>query len=505
MSETILNWHDYSYFPYEKEFALREAKLAIGSNKINSSTRGIILKAICDINSLKRLTYFSSIDTLEGRIPTQQALFETNNAQKVTTRQQTRYSSHGMHEYKGKFNPQVVRSLINILGISPGDKVLDPFCGSGTTLLECKHSGVSATGFDLNPLAIQIAKAKVDMLDVDHKKLLAEWGGLWNQFTSRRHEFQIKKETTRTEYLKKWMPEQYFLDYELLLELCNELPEKTSNIFKVVASNRIRDFSYQDPADLRIRKRKDKVPKQNIHDILTKDFTGLLEKVIHAKKILDNNSKPVEISAYCADSKLLVNKDKLKKNKPSFTAVITSPPYATALPYIDTQRLSLVWFNLCGPTDIHVLDSALVGSREFNSLTKGDWMNALNNNTDKLSHYLYEYCLELQKNLGPTDGFRRQAMPPLMYRYLVDMRDIFSSLLTQVVPGGKVAMIVGYNHTVLGGKKIEIKTPDLLVEAAKNAGWELVENTPLESYQRYGIHHKNSVAKEALIVVKNNG
>src|SRR5690606_18912422 len=93
-------------------------------------------------------------------IPTMQAMLERVNGTGIN-RQSTRYSAHGLHEYKGKFNPQIVRAILNILGIPAGSNVIDPFCGSGTALLECAHLGMYARGTDINPLAVFIANAKL--------------------------------------------------------------------------------------------------------------------------------------------------------------------------------------------------------------------------------------------------------------------------------------------------------------------------------------------------------
>src|SRR5207247_6086504 len=49
----------------------------------------------------------------------------------------------------------------------------------------------------------------------------------------------------------------------------------------------------------------------------------------------------------------------------SFDCVITSPPYATALPYIDTQRLSLAFLGLSKASEIRILERSLIGNREI--------------------------------------------------------------------------------------------------------------------------------------------
>ncbi len=76
----------------------------------------------------------------------------------------TRGGPHGIHPYPAKFIPQIPQSLISAL--HPGDEtaVLDPFCGSGTTLVEGAIAGVPAIGIDLHPLACLISKVKVTPL-----------------------------------------------------------------------------------------------------------------------------------------------------------------------------------------------------------------------------------------------------------------------------------------------------------------------------------------------------
>jgi site-specific DNA-methyltransferase (cytosine-N4-specific) len=77
---------------------------------------------------------------------------------------QTRGETHGIHPYPAKFIPQIPRTLIEILHPGDGTAVLDPFCGSGTTLLEAAQVGVPAIGVDLSPLACLISRVKVTPL-----------------------------------------------------------------------------------------------------------------------------------------------------------------------------------------------------------------------------------------------------------------------------------------------------------------------------------------------------
>ena len=64
----------------------------------------------------------------------------------------------GIHPYPAKFIPQIPRKLIELFHPGASSVVLDPFCGSGTTLVEAIHMGLDACGIDLNPLACLLSR-----------------------------------------------------------------------------------------------------------------------------------------------------------------------------------------------------------------------------------------------------------------------------------------------------------------------------------------------------------
>lgn len=74
--------------------------------------------------------------------------------------QDSGYASHNIHSFPAKFPPQLPRKFIQALTL-PGETVLDPMMGSGTTVLEAFLLGRRGIGFDTDPLAVMLAKAKV--------------------------------------------------------------------------------------------------------------------------------------------------------------------------------------------------------------------------------------------------------------------------------------------------------------------------------------------------------
>ena len=72
-----------------------------------------------------------------------------------------------LHPYPARFIESIPRSLIDALGVKPGTSIMDPFCGSGTTLLEAKKRGIDSVGVDLNPIACLISKVKTQQAQVN--------------------------------------------------------------------------------------------------------------------------------------------------------------------------------------------------------------------------------------------------------------------------------------------------------------------------------------------------
>ena len=78
----------------------------------------------------------------------------------------TGYATHGLFPYRGKFHPQMVKGIMNAMGLKLGDTVLDPMMGSGTVLIEARLMGINSIGLDASPFCRFMAQAKVDALTV---------------------------------------------------------------------------------------------------------------------------------------------------------------------------------------------------------------------------------------------------------------------------------------------------------------------------------------------------
>jgi site-specific DNA-methyltransferase (cytosine-N4-specific) len=269
-------------------------------------------------------------------------------------------------------------------------------------------------------------------------------------------------------------------------------------VFLVLASDHLREYSLQEPSDLRIRRRKSELPEVEFNLAFQASVNNFINKVEAAQAITGVPSRKAWAHLQS------VTDLGVKPSVLQYDAAVTSPPYAMALPYIDTQRLSLIWLDLTAADNIALLESDLIGSREFRGQARKASTEILLDNRHAVPVEQHGLCVELYNNLAAGDGFRRQQVPSLLYRYFSNMQSAFLSVGSMMRRQAPFALVVGHNHTTIGGERYDIDTPTHLASIACNAGWEVEEKVPLQTYRRYGLHSENAVAAETLLVLRKN-
>jgi tRNA G10 N-methylase Trm11 len=519
MNKLQLVWHKYKYFPYERLLAEREVS-SLFTGKIDvQSNRVTVINTPENENAVARLTYFQVAECLGNQVVPDQAKLEASASSNGTTwypeidpipqlrRQSTRYSAHGLHEYRGKFNPQVVRSIGNILGLQRGAYLLDPFCGSGTTVLESAHIGWNCIGIDINPLGVMIANAKVAAFKADPIELQDASERLASQLenkSSEGNDWQVYLPTS--DYLEQWFTVPVLKQLCRILRAIDAVKNSSfRDIFRVIVSDIIRDVSLQDPGDLRIRRRKNPALDYPAVDLFVQGIRSKIPSVLRARRFVSPDDSSAQ-KAFFGDSRTVtstIRQTLAESHRRTFDAAITSPPYATALPYMDTQRLSLAVLGLIEPRDLRSKEKGMIGNREITDLQRRRLEGEITRNDGKLPADVHSFCMTLLELANdPNHGFRRRNVPALVYKYLTDMAEMFESVHGLIKRGGKYALLVGRNATTLKGKEIEINTPQLLASIAASRSWEVEELLPFETYQRFHVHKNNSITSENLVVLK---
>lgn len=150
---------DNIQFIYELALARLELHSFNPDLKVTNDFREFELKNDGNFETLKkRLAYFKTINDDYSDYYYLQKYNQTKSV--------NQYLTHWIYPYKGKFHPQMIKALMNIIKIQNGETLFDPFVGSGTAVLEAQILGVNAIGLDISPLCVLISKVKTESVDV---------------------------------------------------------------------------------------------------------------------------------------------------------------------------------------------------------------------------------------------------------------------------------------------------------------------------------------------------
>ncbi len=284
---------DNVQFIYELSLAELELKALGADYKITNGLREFKLNnksKELDERIIKRSSYFKTVEK------TFTDYFKI--IQKNKTRSVNQYLTHWIYPYKGKFHPQMIRALLNIIGLKEGDTVFEPFSGSGTTALEAQLLGINFVGIDISPLCVLQGNVKTKSIYV-----LDEIIRLKDTLISK-----IK--------LSLFNNEGDF--YKVLKDIENEDVRSFYTLARLLAvsdeARRGREFERS----------------------FIKNLNLMIDSVRDYKEISDKlNLSLGSIDLKMGDSRNI----KLPDN--SIDGIITSPPYSIALDYVDNDAHSL--------------------------------------------------------------------------------------------------------------------------------------------------------------------
>jgi len=295
-------------FIYELVLAQLELHSLSAAFEMDDELSGVTLRNAGDDRRLKRrLAYFQ---TVNGENTDYSYISRKNR-----TRSVNQYLTHWIYPYKGKFHPQMIRAALNIIGMEPGETVLDPFVGSGTTALEAQLLGVNCVGLDASPLCVLQSRVKT----ASHEA--------------------IKEIREQCEALMALNQAEMALDGKAL------------NPFTSIADQRVQDF-------FRLAKLvalSDSVRRRKDSSMAFASRTRLM-----TQSIMDYDQIRTELKLSLGratieqgDARALLLRDE------SIDGIITSPPYAIALDYIKNDAHALEALGL----DIREMREQFVGLR----------------------------------------------------------------------------------------------------------------------------------------------
>jgi hypothetical protein len=455
---------------------------------------------------LQDLTFARSV-AINGEVrPTVQGLLEAADG---TRRKNSTYATHGIHRYKGKFYPQLGRCLIN-LSSDPNALIVDPFTGSGTVGLESVLLGRRFHGIELSPVGAATARAKVALMATSSDALQdasTVFGRLSTRDDGRAILWEHFDPATHAE-LESWFPPSVLARISRVLSFVSDIEGTQPDwpgigqAARVCLSDLIREVSHQDPSDLRIRRRKEPLVDAPVELMFLERWNEIVRKVLAAQSVLGEVKGTADV----------VQGDSTDPGSWPATAdgtaepidaIVSSPPYAAALPYLDTDRLSLAAVFGNSKQERAGLEAKLVGSREISTRDLRSWTEWLRGAeaAEMLPASTAAFLLALSDAVAADSsaGFRKQQTPAVLTRYFVAMSKVLREIAARLRPSGQAWYVLGDSRTTVGGVGWTIPTTQETAAIAKHQGLELIETIPITVTRENMRHSKNAITKNTLL------
>lgn len=387
-------------------------------------------------------------------------------------------AAHRWYRFVLSFPPHLVRDYVERFSLAPGAIVLDPFCGTGTTLVECKKLGIESVGIERNPVASFASKVKVDW-GVDPENLLAHARHIAREADHRLEAQGISQgiglplfghEIPATEL--RALPE---VAAKLLLRgsICPLPLHKILVIMDALRDHAVESLKRHEQlalaralnsgvSNLQFGPEVGVGPAKSDAPAVSIWLDSVRDIAEDVSKLASNES--VRAVVCQADSR------EIRSVLPprSVDAVITSPPYPNEKDYTRSTRLESVLLGFTRTKeDLRLLKQGLVRSN-----TRGVYKS--DSDDSLVSHFpeiqaIAEAIEQRRIELGKTSGFERMY-PRVTRLYFGGMARHLSELRTVLRPGARLAYVVGDQASYL---RVMIRTGHLLANIAESLGYEV--------------------------------
>ncbi|MFH1820856.1 MAG: DNA methyltransferase [Methanobacteriota archaeon] len=245
------------------------------------------------------------------------------------------------------FSRDLIFLLAETWSLGEGDTVLDPFCGTGTTLLACKELGVDCIGRDVHPLMLFAARVK--LRDYDKSKLRELIGVfLKGEFESR--------EVDAPKFVARVFPKPMLEEVTAVRQRVQEIDDESVREFLMLglAAAAMRcSWARIDGAAIKVFKRLLPPLRRELGHQLWRMF----------KDVEGFKTKAAEIKVGYGDAR------KLDFDDGSVDVVITSPPYLGKKEYVDSHRIEQWVLGLEGPSTKNLIDAVSAdGADDFSEV-----------------------------------------------------------------------------------------------------------------------------------------
>lgn len=275
--------------------------------------------------------------------------------------------THCYHTYPAMMIPQVARTLMEEFRPEGRfKKILDPYMGSGTTLVEASIIGVDSIGTDLNPLARFMAKVKTT--HYNEEELIVDFRNIQAELVFFDVDKVKERNFDRISNYSFWYTDDSLLRLSYLQQLINE-KVNNKDFFNLVLAEVVREVSFTRNGEFK-RYRMNEKSRKNFHPDVFRIFETKVVRNINGLKAYNKKKTDAKVTICDFNSTFGVPKEILPDG--SVDMVVTSPPYGdshTTVAYGQFSRWANEWF---GVPNAKNLDRELMGGsrskeKEFNT------------------------------------------------------------------------------------------------------------------------------------------
>lgn len=313
----------------------------------------------------------------------------------------TKEFTHCYHTYPAMMIPQIARALITEYHPQGKlDTLLDPYMGSGTSLVEASLKGINSIGTDLNPLARLMAKVKTTHYD---DKVVTT---LTNDICERLADYSEEKVTNtnfdRISNHTFWYTEDSLLRLSYISQLINELvPTDLQDFFNVVLSEVVREVSFTRNGEFK-RYRMSEKSLANFNPDVFVLFARKARRNIKGLEAFNQSALPSVVRICDFNSTIGIPSDIIQTE--SIDMVVTSPPYGdshTTVAYGQFSRWANEWFDFPNAKDLdrHLMGGSKTKDILFTTESISEELEAIKNADEKryfeVISFLNDYYLSI--------------------------------------------------------------------------------------------------------------
>lgn len=352
----------------------------------------------------------------------------------------TNYLTHSFYTYPAKFIPQLAQRLIKQFS-KENDVILDPFMGSGTTILESILQNRIAFGCDINEIAYLVSKVKIKPINVE--KLQKEFSTLESNLCNLNNLFSEQKidKIVKHDRINYWFKEKQIDDLNKILYYILKIDDKNiRDFFKVAFAQILKSSSIWLQKSVKPTRDLNKKPSDSIKAFLLQSKKMINKHKEYLSHLNYKITNDIDKHIFCCDCR------KLQLENDSIDLIITSPPYVTSYEYADLHQLPNLWFSYMD--DLNKFRQKFIGSN-----------SKIRENIDLKSKIAQNIISQLGKNKKAKE----------VYSYYADMLECFIEMKRVLKIKAKFCIVIGNTQF----KNVDILNAEVFVEQLQNIGFKI--------------------------------